>query len=88
MPGSRNFCQRGGGGGGGVQRYEYRVQSHARIQEFLAGGGVQARLSENSSFSLVLNIVIFQEVRTPYSHSGSAHESSSDPVGSEVDMKL
>ena len=26
-------------GGGGVQRYKYRVQSHARIQEFLPGGG-------------------------------------------------
>ena len=49
--------------------YKNRVQSHARIQEFLpggGGGGVQARLSENSSFFLVLNIVIFQEVRTPY----------------------
>ena len=50
--------------------YKYRVQSHALIQEFClgggGGGGVQARLSENSFFFLVLNIVIFQEVRTPY----------------------
>ena len=39
--------------------YKYRVQSHARIQEFLSGGGggVQALLSENSSSFLVLNIV-------------------------------
>ena len=57
---------------------KYRVQSHARIQEFLpggGGGGGEAQLSENSSSFLVLNIVVFQEVRTPYSPSGSAYES-------------
>ena len=38
--------------------YKYRVQSHARIQEFsVGGGGVQARLSENSTSFLVLTIV-------------------------------
>ena len=31
------------------------------------GGGVQARLSENSSSFLIPNIVIFQEIWTPYS---------------------
>ena len=44
------------------------------------GGGVQAHLSENSSSFLIPNIVIFQEIWTPYSPSGSAHESKDWPV--------
>ena len=45
--------------GGKTFRYEWKIIDwdvlHARIQEFLPGGGVQARLPENSIF-LVLNL--------------------------------